>query len=87
MKSPIRFGKRDATEPKIVAGLRESGYIVMLLSEFDALILGPDGRLSMIDFKSPGGKRTKLQQKMLDAGWPLKFAETVEQALAIVGSK
>lgn len=67
--------------------LRKCGYLVMPQDDYDMLIRGPDGRLTMLDAKSPGGKITKLQQQMLDAGWPLKFAETVEEALAIVGSR
>lgn len=87
MTSHFRFGRRDATEPEIVKGLRKCGYKVWLLDDFDALILSPRGKLSMMDFKSPGGKRTKKQQAMLDRGWPLRFATTTEQALAIVGSR
>lgn len=87
MKSPIRFGRRDNTHADIVKGLRKCGYIVLPQDDYDMLVKTPDGRLFMLDAKSPGGKITKLQQKMLEAGWPIMFVETVESALAIVGSR
>lgn len=51
------------------------------------LVKNHAGQLFMLDAKSPGGKPTELQGKMLAAGWPIHFVETVEQALVIVGSR
>lgn len=87
MKSPIRFGRRDNTHSEIVKGLRKCGYKVIPLHEFDALVLGPDGRLTMLEIKSPGGKLTPSQKQLTAEGWPLKIAESVEEALNIVGSR
>lgn len=87
MKSPYRFGKRDAVEPEIVKGLRDSGYKVLLLDTFDAMILTPRGSIFMVDFKSPDGKPKPSQLKLIAEGWPLHFVTTTEQALEIVGSR
>lgn len=87
MKSPIRFGRRDNTHADIVKGLRKCGYAVLPQDDYDMLVKAPDGRLFMLDAKSPGGKATELQNKMLSAGWPLHFVESVEDALAVVGSR
>lgn len=87
MKSPYRFGRRDNTHHAIVDGLRRCGYLVWPQDDYDMLVKGHDGRIHLLDAKSRGGKPTKLQRKMLDAGWPIMFVETVEQALAIVGSR
>lgn len=87
MKSPVRFGRRDNTHHAIVAGLRKCGYSVWPQDDYDMLVRGHNGLIYILDAKSPGGKPTKLQQKMLDAGWPIKFVTTVEEALAIVGSR
>lgn len=87
MKSPYRFGRRDNTHADIVKGLRKCGYSVLPQDDYDMLVKNHTGQLFMLDAKSPGGKPTELQGKMLAAGWPIHFVETVEQALAIVGSR
>lgn len=87
MKSPIRFGRRDNTHADIVKGLRKCGYKVLPLHEFDCLVLGHSGQVFMLEIKSPGGKLTPSQQQLTAEGWPLKVAESVEQALEIVGSR
>lgn len=51
------------------------------------LVKSPDGKLHLLDAKSPKGKPTALQLKLIAAGWPIKFVTTIEEALAIVGSR
>lgn len=83
----FRHGKRDATEPEIVKGLRDSGYLVLHLDKFDLLVCGPDGSLYMLECKSPGGEVKPSQKKLTADGWPLHLVYSVEEALSIVGSR
>lgn len=87
MKTLVRFGRRDNNHTEIVKGLRKCGYKVMPLQEFDALCLGPNGKLVMLEIKSPGGKPTPSQQQLVRDGWPLVYVESIEQALEAVGSR
>lgn len=87
MKSPIRFGRRDNTHADVVKGLRKCGYSVLPQDDYDMLVKNHAGQLFMLDAKSPGGKPTELQGKMLAAGWPIRFVTCVEDALAIIGSR
>lgn len=79
----VRAAKRDAVERGIVEGLRRCGYRVLLLDRFDLLVYG-HGQFYMLDCKSPGGKPTASQEKLVAEGWPLHFVQTLEEALEIV---
>lgn len=80
----MRAQKRDLTEPEICEALTEAGCKVMKLSRFDLLVFRGN-RLYMLDCKSPGGKPTDSQEKLITEGWPLKFVRTPEEALEAVG--
>ena len=76
--------KRDATEESIVQALELAGCLVLKLDRFD-LLVKRGTKLYMIDCKSPGGRPTLSQEKLIAYGWPLHYAETPEAALEIVG--
>lgn len=81
--------RKDTTHASIVAALRGVGATVLILDRFD-LLIHFRGRLFMIDCKTAvnksGGFRKKPSQVELERdGWPLHYATTVEQALAVVG--
>lgn len=76
--------RRDSTEPDILEALRRVGAEVIRLDAFDLLVLHR-GRLHMLDCKSEGGKVTAGQRRLLARGWPLKFAETPDEALKVIG--
>lgn len=77
--------RRDATEPAIRDALKAVGAKYEALDPFDLLVLYR-GTLTMLDCKTPKGKPTKKQQELIDAGWPLKFAVTPEEALKAIGA-
>lgn len=86
-----RAAKRDLTEPSIIKALEDAGCQVIQLDKFDLLVMR-FGRgfshapmLFMIDCKSPGGRPTLSQKRLVAEGWPLYYAETPEAALEIVG--
>lgn len=79
-----RAAKRDLTEPAIVSALELAGCLVLRLDRFD-LLVERGTKLYMLDCKSPGGRPTKGQERLVELGWPLVFVETPEAALEAVG--
>src|SRR5262245_44619126 len=77
--------KRDATEPDIVQALERVGAKVKRLDAFDLLVLYRNV-LFMIDCKSPKGRATMSQERLIAEGWPLRYAETPEEALQAIGA-
>lgn len=80
-----RAAKRDTTEPAIVAALLQVGASVLRLDAFDLLVLYRS-HLFMLDAKSPGGRQTASQQRLIAGGWPLTFVETPIGALRCIGA-
>jgi hypothetical protein len=39
----------------------------------------PDGRVLIVDWKTPGADLTPSQSKLVAAGWPIRFVSTPEQ--------
>lgn len=77
----MRARKVDATQAQIVKDLRYCGYLVYLINkEIDAAVCGR-GRIWLMDFKSKDGRLTNAQQKLVDAGWPILFPKTSQEAL------
>lgn len=85
----MRFAARkDTTHSAIVAALRAIGATVLILDRFD-LLIHFRGRLFMIDCKTAvnksGGFRKKPSQVQLERdGWPLKYATSAQEAVALV---
>ena len=80
----MRARKVDATQAQIVKDLRYCGYQVMLINkEIDAVVTAR-GKLWLMDFKSEGGRLTQKQQELVDAGWPILFPKTSQEALDMV---
>ena len=82
--------RRDSTELAIREALTCVGALYIQLDKFDLLVLYR-GKLTMLDCKTPRGKRgttirTASQQKLLDLGFPLKFARTPEEAAKAIGA-
>lgn len=75
--------RRDANEPEIVKALKECGYKVMRLDEFDLLVYG-HGKLMMLEVKTVTGTLKASQEKMIAEGWPLKIVRSREEALQAV---
>lgn len=44
----------------------------------------PDGRIVIVDWKTPGADLTPAQSKLVAAGWPIHFVSTPEQVQALV---
>lgn len=42
------------------------------------------GTVYLIDWKGPKTKRTKRQQKLVEAGWPIVFIRTAEELQALL---
>lgn len=81
----MRALKRDSNEPEIVKALRDEGWSVMRLNEFDLLVTCGDGCcLHMLEVKTPTGALKPSQKKMIKDGWPLKIVRSVEEALNAV---
>lgn len=81
-----RWAKRkDTTQPEIREALHGVGAITLVLDEFDLLVFFRE-RLYMLDCKSKGGKATHSQKDLVKKGWPLRFAETPEEALRAIGA-
>ena len=77
----MRARKVDATQAEIVKALRYCGYQVMLINkEIDAVVTAR-GKVWLMDFKSEGGRLTQKQQELVDAGWPILFPKTSQEAL------
>ena len=97
MPVPHYAAKRDSNENEIIDALESRGYAVLQLDKFDLLVFDPrygikDQRLFMLEVKNPKGKdrgesRTAMQQKIVNAGFPLHYVTTVAEALAAVGEK
>lgn len=80
-----RAAKRDGNEKPIVTKLREHGYLVMYLNEFDLLVSAPlRKQVWMIEVKTEDGELKESQKKMIADGWPLHIVRSVEDALAVV---
>lgn len=81
--------KRDASEPEILRAIAKIGARYILLDAFDVLVLYR-GHLFMLENKSTRGKKgtmrakTRSQTALVDAGWPLHFVTTPEQAVSIL---
>lgn len=81
-----RAAKRDANEAEIVKALRDEGWAVMHLNEFDLLITCGEGCcLHMLEVKAPYGKLKPSQAKMIKDGWPLKVVRSVDDAFKALG--
>ena len=77
----MRARKVDKTQADIVKALRYCGYQVLLINGvIDAIATGR-GRVWLLDFKSEGGRLTQKQQELVDAGWPILFPKTSQEAL------
>jgi hypothetical protein len=77
--------KRDANEPDVIRALRRVGAQVVRLDVFDLLVLFR-GQPYLIDIKSEHGKPTRAQRTLVALGWPLRFVQTPEEALAVIGA-
>jgi hypothetical protein len=77
--------RTDSTHAAVRGALRASGWLCVDTSRLpgfvDMVAYKPStGRFYFVDAKSKGGKPTASQQKLVDAGWPVRFLETVEDA-------
>ena len=87
-----RAAKIDTTQPGIVDALLAAGCKVQTLAMVgcgvpDLMVARPsDGRLFLLECKSPGGGLTWQQEKWRQAwGWPVHVVQTPEEALRAIG--
>lgn len=81
-----RTHRKDNTQDEIVKALRDAGYEVHIIGgAIDALVCSPiRKRVWPMDFKSENTPTTDKQRKLVDAGWPILFPKTSQEALDMV---
>lgn len=81
-----RTHRKDNTQDEIVKALRDAGYEVHIIGgAIDALVCSPlRKQVWPMDFKSENTPITPKQQKLIDAGWPVLFPKTPQEALQMV---
>lgn len=77
--------RTDANQAEIVAALRAFGALVWVVNRELDLVVYYRGHLVLLDCKVKGGRLTRRQCEMVNAGWPIAFPESVEEALSAVG--
>ncbi len=77
--------RRDATEPEIRRALVQVGASFIMLDPFDLLVLFR-GRITMLECKTKKGKATRSQELLTQAGWPLVYVRTPDEALKAIGA-
>lgn len=83
--------RRDASEPAILRAIWKAGARYILLDPFDVLVLYR-GAITMLEVKTPKtkttrrGRMTRNQELLVQEGWPVRFVETPEEALAAIGA-
>ncbi len=78
-----RAARVDATQEQIVSALRAAGARVWFIGLPVDLLVGYRRRLMLIECKSPGGRKTPLQERFF-AEWadmPIALADGPEAAL------
>ena len=81
-----RAAKLDTTDKPLTAYAKSLGFSVLPINgTVDKLLWHPRmGQLVMIvEFKSAGGTLTERQQKLVAAGWPIRFLSNAEQIAAL----
>jgi len=76
--------KRDATEADIVDALEKFGCVVVRLSQDgipDLLVRTPDGTVSVVECKAPGGTFTPAQLKFAQRWGPVPKLRSQEEAV------
>jgi hypothetical protein len=78
--------QRDHNEPAVLAPFKAAGWPVLLLREFDALVLRPDSQVIMVEVKNKSGRNrlTTRQDQLLADRWPLLILRTPEDAQELV---
>lgn len=80
-----RAAKRDANEPEIVKALRDRGFLVKHLNEWDLQVCRRNDKMIwMMEVKTEDGELKESQKKMIADGWPLYIVRSIEDALAVV---
>lgn len=82
----MRARKVDGTQKESVKLLRYHGYDVLLVNGvIDAIVFSRSRMMTwLMDFKSEGGRLTQKQQELVDAGWPILFPKSPQEALEMV---
>ncbi len=80
-----RAAKRDLSEKPIVRALRAAGALVLHLGVFDLLVYHRE-RLFMLDAKTGKEGPTVAQERLIQAGWPLRFVRDPIEALKAIGA-
>lgn len=82
----MRARKVDATQKESVKLMRYAGFDVLLINGvIDAIVFSRiQHKIWLMDFKSEGGRLTEAQQKLVDAGWPILFPKSPQEALEAI---
>lgn len=84
-RGPGKFARSDANAKELIAAAESMGARYLgLHGVIDGVLLMPDGRMELVDWKRPKGRLTDDQQRLVAAGWPLRFVSDVEQLQALV---
>lgn len=80
-----RAARRDSNESGIVKALRDCGYLVKHLNEWDLVVCRRGAKtIYMLEVKTADGELKPSQEKMIADGWPLIIVRTPEEALEAV---
>jgi ATP-dependent exoDNAse (exonuclease V) beta subunit len=79
-----RAARVDNTAKELVKAARQMGAEYLPLNHVIDGILLHRSRVHLIDWKSKGGTLTPDQAKLVAAGWPIKFVQTVDQLVALL---
>lgn len=81
----MRARKVDRTQKAIVGALRRSGALVWVVNGTLDLVCQFAGAQTILEVKAKGGRMTKTQQAMREAGWRFEIVENTLQAYEAVG--
>jgi Holliday junction resolvase len=84
---PTRARRVDANQKELVKVLKQLGWLVLDLSPLgkgvpDLLVCRRDV-VKVVEVKTPKGKPTKAQQRVIDAGWPVCTVRVVDDLLKL----
>jgi len=79
-----RAAQRDQNERPIVELFRRAGWQVELTTTWDVTALAPSGDVVLVEIKTPKGRLTASQKRLIDAGWPIHVVRSLEEANALI---
>ena len=87
-----RAAKVDSTARDLVSAARQMGAKVLILNGVIDVAILHRGKVHLVDFKTPQGKRkprvtlTEAQARLLEEGWPIRLVSDLEGLKRILGA-